>query len=538
MRSNAGYLKGLGMNAEPFGMDADPSMLYLSEQHSACIEKLEMAIRMKRGLAILSGDIGTGKTSVSGRLARILGDESFSVKTISDPDFESPATLRRCVFRLFTGKTAPATTAAWSMKDALRTLFLSMAKKGVTPVLFVDEAQKMTDQGSLSVMQELVNMVDKDGGKLVQVVLIGQNELESVVGTSKALFDRIAAKAKLGKMVLFETRDMLRFRLESVGCRDPKSFMPDSSCKIIHEAAGGSPRTAVKIAHQCLVRTVNEDGVSIGPALVKKILKEEFSDKCDVGRTRDFPHMGKVMAIAAAVIIAVAVALGLAARYSGSVPDAPAAEAAAKTAPSEAAARGTKGMGAESVVPAPAQDGKTENGARSVGGPETTATSGTPGKTDAVAISRIAPESAAASVGEPVTETSPQNTLGFILTGNDDTLSSVMAGVYGTYRRAMVKAVMDANPFLVDPDQLPPGRMLFLPPIESASDWTGKTVSGQSFKTLGDAWFSLGKNPKGKRILVVKTRSGLRFLVVRRDGSSEKGDMSVKIGKDDKVYGV
>ncbi|MCK5082115.1 MAG: AAA family ATPase, partial [Candidatus Omnitrophica bacterium] len=197
------YYKVLGFEKEPFSTSPDPNYFYLSREHEQALTNTLIELRLRRGLSVILGDIGTGKTTLSRKLIQELKsrrDVIFHI--ILDPTFEDEHAFLRSLARNFEIPiTGSPEAAALDIRDALeRFLFQKGVTENKAVVLIIDEAQKLNDR-SLEVLRVLLNY-ETNEYKLLQLVLLGQTELHEKIVNIPNFFDRISFKYMLNPFSL------------------------------------------------------------------------------------------------------------------------------------------------------------------------------------------------------------------------------------------------------------------------------------------------------------------------------------------------
>jgi len=166
------YESYFDLKEKPFSLTPDPEFLFLSESHQKALDHLLYGLESGEGFIVVTGDIGVGKTTVCRALLSRLSDR-FTTSLIVNP-LLTEKELVRAVLEDFGGVPPPGTKK--DILDALNRFLLAEAETGKRPVLIVDEAQNLPP-GLLEQVRLLSNL-ETEKRKLLQIVLIGQNELK------------------------------------------------------------------------------------------------------------------------------------------------------------------------------------------------------------------------------------------------------------------------------------------------------------------------------------------------------------------------
>lgn len=270
------YFKILGFEKEPFSTSPDPDFFYLSKEHEAALTNILIEIRLKRGLSVILGDVGTGKTTLSRKLVQELKNrEDFVFHIILDPSFENEQFLLTSLvknFEINTGNIIPLTIL--DLREHLeRFLFQRGVTENKTVTLIIDESQKLSE-GSLEVLRGLLNY-ETNEFKLLQLVLLGQLELHSKILNIPNFFDRISFKYTLNPLDIDETKEMIEFRLKQAGYKPSIKLFSDNAITEIHQASRGYPRQITMLCHKALKSLILKNKFVIDGALIREITEED-----------------------------------------------------------------------------------------------------------------------------------------------------------------------------------------------------------------------------------------------------------------------
>ncbi|OGX39083.1 MAG: hypothetical protein A3C36_01775 [Omnitrophica WOR_2 bacterium RIFCSPHIGHO2_02_FULL_52_10] len=271
------YYKVLGFEKEPFSTSPDPNYFYLSREHEQALTNTLIELRLRRGLSVILGDIGTGKTTLSRKLIqelKVRQDVIFHI--VLDPSFENENMFLRSLARNFEIPIPEAQApSSLDLRDALeRFLFQKGVTENRSVVLIIDEAQKLNEM-SLEVLRVLLNY-ETNEYKLLQLVLLGQTELHAKIMNIPNFFDRISFIYTLNPFSLKETEEMINFRIRRAGYQSRMHLFLKDAVVEIHRATHGYPRRIIMLCHKALKELVMRNKSVVSAGIIEEIIQNEM----------------------------------------------------------------------------------------------------------------------------------------------------------------------------------------------------------------------------------------------------------------------
>ncbi len=270
------YYKILGFEKEPFSTSPDPEFFYQSVEHERALTNILIELRLRRGLSVVLGDVGTGKTTLSRKLVQDLKNrEDCLFHIMLDPTFEDRSSFILSLARNF--GIVPDSGPVPSLTDLRESLERFLFQKGInenrTVILIIDEAQKL-DEMSLEVLRLLLNY-ETNEFKLLQLVLLGQSELLSTLHRMPNFFDRISFKSMLNPLNYPEMVEMIRFRLQQAGYRLKMDLFLEEALKEIYQCTNGYPRKVTMLCHRALKEMLMRNKFVVDRDIVESLVAAE-----------------------------------------------------------------------------------------------------------------------------------------------------------------------------------------------------------------------------------------------------------------------
>ena len=254
------YFKILNFEREPFSNSPDPGLFYNSKQHLEALQKLEISVRLKRGLNVILGDIGTGKTTLSRQLIqKISHDDTIKYYVMLDPGFDSTGAFLRYLLHLFQPEEQYDTDDEAVLKEIIKKhLFSYGVNNQINIVIIIDEGQKLS-LDCIEVLRELLNFETNDQ-KLLQIVIFAQNEFEQSLNQVENFIDRINFYYQLKPLNFKESKGLIKYRIETCFIRgQSRPLFSALGYFMIYKATRGFPRKIITLCHQILLSLITQN---------------------------------------------------------------------------------------------------------------------------------------------------------------------------------------------------------------------------------------------------------------------------------------
>src|SRR5580698_9289382 len=244
------YLTFFGLNEKPFAITPDPRYLYLSERHAEALAHLLYGINEAGGFVQLTGEVGTGKTTIV-RSLLAQAPKNAEIALILNPKMTAPEFLLTICEELGIGVPDSALGSLKDLVDVLSGYLLRAHAEGRRVVLVVDEAQNL----SIEVLEQvrLLTNLETNTQKLLQIILIGQPELRELLARNelRQLAQRITGRYHLDPLSREETTAYVRHRLRVAGATS-ELFSP-WALREVYRLSRGVPRIINVICDRALL---------------------------------------------------------------------------------------------------------------------------------------------------------------------------------------------------------------------------------------------------------------------------------------------
>jgi general secretion pathway protein A len=501
------YFSILDLEREPFSNSPDPAFFYQSAQHTACLQQLELAIRLRRGLNVVIGHVGTGKTTLCREIIRRLdSDDTISSCLMLDPGMRSDNAFLSAVVEQLTGQAPPQDWTADRKKEVIKQfLFEKGVAENHTTVLIIDEGQKMAPS-CLEILREFLNY-ETNTHKLLQIVIFAQKEFDQIIADTPNFADRINLRLDMHPLGFRETMALIHFRIQVSGGGPAGRLFSWPAMAAVFLITHGYPRRIIHLCHRILLTLIIQNRSRAGWRLVRASAKRTAM----VHPSR--PWRWAVAAIAAVILTAVFsleainrwpfgfftndAAIVNTAPEAWSVPPPPAAPRTHEA----------KGAGPDTLPPArpPVSGGAPVTGTAAAFAAEN------PSVVKASAPAEIAPATMPARLGR-------------LTIHPGETIGQLIQMVYGQFAPTYLDAIVQANPHITDPDTVNVGDIVHFPALPSAvrplpvTVWWVEVTSCPRLDDAVQTLNRLGKNHVAARLVPYwNPENGLVFSIVLAD---------------------
>jgi len=266
------YTSFFDLNENPFNLTPNPRYLFLSPQHREALNHLIYGINERKGFIVITGGIGTGKTTICRALLSAL-DQSIDTALIFN-SFISDNELLQTINQEFGISLFLGRETKKRYIDALNEFLLKNFASGRNAVILIDEAQNL----SLSVLEQIrmLSNLETEREKLLQIVLFAQPELQDLLSTPslRQLNERITVRYEIEPLNQEQVQDYIEYRLEVARGSNGNISFSQGSYKTVFEYSKGIPRRINAICDRALLIAYTRDTYSID----KKVVRQAVDD--------------------------------------------------------------------------------------------------------------------------------------------------------------------------------------------------------------------------------------------------------------------
>ncbi|HED19192.1 MAG TPA: hypothetical protein ENI74_06790 [Gammaproteobacteria bacterium] len=269
------YEKHFGLTERPFSIAPDPRFLYMSQQHREALAHLLYGVGEGGGFVQLTGEVGTGKTTVCRCLLEQL-PEHVDIALILNPRVTALELLGSLCDELQI-QYARDTTSIKTLIDVLNAYLLDSHARGRRTVLMIDEAQNLSAE-ALEQVRLLTNL-ETTREKLLQIILVGQPELRELLAREdlRQLSQRITARYHLEPISRVETSAYIRHRLQVCGAS--ATLFTDTAVELIHKLSGGVPRLINVLSDRAMLGAFVEGKRMVDAPIVQRAAREVLPEE-------------------------------------------------------------------------------------------------------------------------------------------------------------------------------------------------------------------------------------------------------------------
>jgi general secretion pathway protein A len=263
------YTAFYGLREKPFQLSPDPRFLFLAESHREALAHLLFGIEEGEGFIAVTGEVGTGKTTLCRALLKRIGPTA-EVAIIFNPQLSAVELLEAIHVEL---GLPIASRSRRELMEQLNRFLLEKKEHGRRVLLLVDEAQNLGPE-ALEQIRMLSNL-ETDTCKLIQIILLGQPEFDALLESPslRQLRQRISVRWRLGPLTAAETAEYVRYRLR-IAAGAPRDLFQESALREIHRRSGGVPRVINLICDRALLAGYAAGATTIDRPLVSKAERE------------------------------------------------------------------------------------------------------------------------------------------------------------------------------------------------------------------------------------------------------------------------
>ncbi len=298
------YFNLLEFKKEPFSNSPEPEFLFASPQHNTCLQMLELAVRLRRGLNIVIGEVGTGKTTLCRKLIQILSEpaasETLTIDSflLLDPAVGSRLEFVKTVADILGINGSTAEDNEWHIKEKIKKFLF---EKGVDEqkivVLIIDEGQKIPDE-CLEILREFLNY-ETNSFKLLQIVIFAQPEFRKNLSARANLLDRVNYLHLLKPLSFRQMKAMIGYRIAMASFKpDDHALLSTGGLLAVYWATAGYPRKVVSLCHQIILKMIIRGKSKAGWFLVRSCVLK-----------MDVPVLRRVSWVTPGIVLAAAAVL-------------------------------------------------------------------------------------------------------------------------------------------------------------------------------------------------------------------------------------
>jgi type II secretory pathway predicted ATPase ExeA/phage tail protein X len=466
------YTEFFELIEKPFSLSTSPRFLYLGEKHKEALAILRYGVMERQGFVLLTGEVGTGKTTM---VRALLSSLSKDVKYVhlANPLLSPREFIAYLILSAFENKIHFKTKSEFLI--AFEAFLTKIQQRNRHFLLVIDEAHKL----SFDLLEEirLLSNLETAEEKLISIFLVGQPELNDRLNEPRCrpLLQRISVRYHIPPLDAKETREYVMTRLKKAGSKRAEEIFPGKTTDAIHQYSQGYPRMINILADNSLLLGYSKGESKISVAMVKSCYQDlrlgVSEEKSSGTKKRAEPEAGLKSGFvkpwwkwAAVVLLIILILAFVAIRYGDRILSGFVSASVKTPAPKpemvRAKAPAVVNEPEKTLAPTAALPG-TE---KSPAGVEDAGVESKEQKKELPlqpAPERLGPAEQRAGPAETKAEPASQT----IVVERGDTLGKLAARVYGRSNDRILELILKNNPTINDPDRILPGQQLFFPPI-------------------------------------------------------------------------
>ena len=262
------YCRHFGLNEPPFGLTPDPKFFFRTDSFLEALSSLKYGVEQNKGIVLLTGEVGTGKTTTLRAAIKGLGQEILAAY-IFNPYLTVAEFFEQFSYAI--GFPSSSSSSKAGTLNLLGRFLVARHQKGLKTALIVDEAHGL----SMPLLEEIRLLLnfETDREKLLQIVLCGQPELEFLLNKPqlRQLKQRVSLKCVLKPLTVFEVDRYIRFRLK-VGGAENVNIFDEQAVRLIYRASAGIPRVINNVCDNALLFGYAATQRKINRAIVEEVI--------------------------------------------------------------------------------------------------------------------------------------------------------------------------------------------------------------------------------------------------------------------------
>ncbi|MCK5311635.1 MAG: AAA family ATPase [Desulfobacteraceae bacterium] len=258
------------IKAKPFQTSADPKFMWAGEKHQEALATLKYGIINNKGFVLLTGDVGTGKTTLINTLLQSLKNNNGIIcASVPDCNLDFIDFINYVAYSF--GMEEDFKTKG-SFLISFKKFLMNAAKNGKKVLLIIDEAQLLTDEMLEQI--RLLSNIDRAESKILNIFFVGQNEFNDILlkKSNRAVRQRLSLNYNLHPLTTFETYDYIKHRLKVAGTS--RELFTNSAVQKIHQHAEGAPRRINILCDHCLLSGYVNKQKKIDESIVQECAAE------------------------------------------------------------------------------------------------------------------------------------------------------------------------------------------------------------------------------------------------------------------------